>query len=358
MRWAKCLLLVVSVATALPTEDREAKSFSLFSVVSFPNEPCATAMANMQGICVTAEQCDDRKGTKSGNCASGFGVCCFTSVDDTMATITNDMTYVSNPGFPTPVTAGTATQTFTYPIQALATTAAIRLEFQTGVFTQPATGTGACSSDTITTTAAATGTTQTLTLCGTLTGQHLYLDNNGMANMANQLAISITTATFSRSWKILVRILEVGDPDIEGRPSGCLQWFTGETGRIRSFNDLNGAAQGRIIGGLNYAICIRPDGKKGCVDIRESGGTVDSFRLDNTQSNTNSEVGGCTDTFLTIPNTGVKTPTYCGAKLAATDAQSQASVVRSTGHVINFVSSNANRAADSSFDLMYTQVEC
>jgi len=331
-------------------------------VVSFPNEPCNTLMANMQGICITTEECEDRKGTASGNCASGFGVCCFTSVDSTMATISNDMTYISNPQFPTPVTAGTATQTFTYPIQALATTAAVRLEFQTGVFNQPTASTGNCGSDTVQITDAAKGTTQTITLCGTLTGQHLYLDNNGMANMVNQIAISIDTAAFSRSWKILVRILEVGDPDIEGRSTGCLQWFTGETGRITSFNHLNSAAQGNIIGGLNYAICIRPDGKKGCVDFRESGGTVDSFRLDgghNSNTDTDSEVGGCTNTFLTIPNTAVKTPIYCGAKLAATDAQTQNSVVRSTGHQINFVSTTTGRAStSSSFDLMYQQVEC
>jgi len=275
-----------------------------------------------------------------------------------METITNDMTYISNPNNPTPVTAAAAAQTFTYPIQALATTAAIRLEFQTGVFHQPTAATGVCGSDTVRITDAATGTTQTRTLCGTLTGQHLYLDNNGMANMINQLAISISTDAFSRSWKILVRILEAGNPDIEGRPSGCLQWFTGETGRITSFNHLNGAAQGNVIGNLNYAICIRPDGKKGCVDIRESGGTVDSFRLDGAQSATNSKVGGCANTFLIIPNTSVQTPEYCGGALAATTAQSVSSVVRSTGHQINFVSTPTTRASPSSFDLIYTQVEC
>merc|ERR1712241_58009 len=99
------------------------------------------------------------------------------------------------------------------------------------------------------------------TLCGTLTGQHLYLENNGMANMANTLAISISTANANvmRSWKILVTILEVGDSSIEGKPSGCLQWFTGETGRITSFNHVNSAnSQGRNIGGLSYSICIKP----------------------------------------------------------------------------------------------------
>merc|ERR1712062_742463 len=101
------------------------------------------------------------------------------------------------------------------------------------------------------------------------------------ANMANTLAISISTANANvmRSWKILVTILEAGDSSIEGKPSGCLQWFTGETGRIQSFNHVNSAnTQGRNIGGLSYAICIKP--LSGCVDFRESGATTGSFGLD------------------------------------------------------------------------------
>jgi len=343
------------VATALPTEDRDAKAFSLFSVVSFPNEPCNTLMADMQGLCLTAEECDDRSGTASGNCASGFGVCCFTSVDDNMATITNTMTYISNPGFPTQVTAGTAAQTFTYPIQALASTSQIRLDFQTGVFDQPTATTGVCGSDTVTYTQASTSSGGTL--CGTLTGQHLYLENSGTANMANTLAISISTANANvmRSWKILVTILEVGDSSIEGKPSGCLQWFTGETGRITSFNHLNAQAQGHMLA-LSYSICIRPT-TSGCVDFRESGGTTDSFRL-GANDNAAAEVGGCADTALIIPNIDVQQPNYCGTTLAAADGQTTTGIVRSTGHIINVFSSNTNKANPSSFDLMYTQVDC
>merc|ERR1711923_603413 len=82
MKWTLCLLCVASVTTALPARDK--RGFSLFSVVTFPNEACTTTMTPaMTGICVTAEECansGDIVATASGNCASGFGVCCFRSI--------------------------------------------------------------------------------------------------------------------------------------------------------------------------------------------------------------------------------------------------------------------------------------
>ena len=30
----------------------------------------------MSGVCLTSDECDEQSGTKDGNCASGFGVCC------------------------------------------------------------------------------------------------------------------------------------------------------------------------------------------------------------------------------------------------------------------------------------------
>ena len=57
------------------------EAFSLFSVVTFPNKECTTLMTPaMSGVCVTSEECQNSGNTiatASGNCASGFGVCCF-----------------------------------------------------------------------------------------------------------------------------------------------------------------------------------------------------------------------------------------------------------------------------------------
>ena len=47
-------------------------------------------MVGMLGICITAEECDAQEGgSAAGNCASGFGVCCFTMISDPATAITN-----------------------------------------------------------------------------------------------------------------------------------------------------------------------------------------------------------------------------------------------------------------------------
>ena len=55
------------------------ESFSLFSVVQFDNVECTTTIegGNTFGTCLTSTECGDRGGVNQGNCASGFGVCCF-----------------------------------------------------------------------------------------------------------------------------------------------------------------------------------------------------------------------------------------------------------------------------------------
>ena len=48
--------------------------FSLFSIVQFPNDECATNDINVKtGVCTTSTECTDNSGVESGTCASGFG---------------------------------------------------------------------------------------------------------------------------------------------------------------------------------------------------------------------------------------------------------------------------------------------
>merc|ERR1712156_1327002 len=130
------LLFVVTAASALPAQPaKQGKSFSLFSVVSFPNDECTTTMdPTMQGICKTTEECTEDGGTASGNCASGFGVCCFTTIEEAGA-ITNNITYIQNSGYPTAVgntgTAASSTNQFT--VTGGASICQVRLDFDTAV---------------------------------------------------------------------------------------------------------------------------------------------------------------------------------------------------------------------------------
>jgi len=160
MKVTACLLLLASTAMAAP--NKEAKAFSLFSVVTFPNDECTTVMdPTMRGLCITAEECTDQGGTASGNCASGFGVCCFTTVT-AAGTITNNVTYIQSEGFPTavlgadPVTAATRA----FAVQGGENICQVRFDFDTAVFRQP-TG-GACTNQDIIT------VTQTTTTIGTI----------------------------------------------------------------------------------------------------------------------------------------------------------------------------------------------
>merc|ERR1711971_1185357 len=143
----------------------------------------------MRGLCITAEECTDQGGTASGNCASGFGVCC----------ITTWVTYIQNEGFPTAVlgTAPVTAAARAFTVQGGDNICQVRFDFEAAtVFAGPTNGAsgtattgGTCDVDTIT----VTQTTSTIgafeNLCGTLTGQHIYVENDG-ANPAATLNIN------------------------------------------------------------------------------------------------------------------------------------------------------------------------
>jgi len=311
MKWMFGLLFVVSVATDMP--QRDGKLLSLFTVVQFPNEECTTVMnPAMSGTCLRADECTGAGNTASGNCASGFGVCCFRFVEATQPTQTvnvlNDLTHIQNNGYPTPVgavAAPTATNLM-FTIQTQAGICAIKLEFIVAVFSQPTFGTpvGLCGN-----TGGTTGDSLTVTnggvrpgfgtsgLCGTLTGQHIYVDT-GKANVGATVNIQTGTNNFGRSWKILVRQISCIDPDLPPSPS-CLQFHTGLTGQITS---LNGGFTGQMmIRNLDYDICIRPGPNMCKLTIRQvAGGMGAAFSLRDTntanQAPAATAVTGRTDT--------------------------------------------------------------
>jgi len=368
MKWTLCLLCVASVATALPTRDK--KAFSLFSVVTFPNDVCQTTMTpTMQGICVTSEECTnsgDVVATASGNCASGFGVCCFRSIEADGGAITQDIVHIQSPGFPSPITAlntapAPSAINRAYNVMGGVDICQIRFDFITVDVQQPAAG--VCA-DTITALTPAKTAAQigVGTLCGTLSGQHMYVDVATEANaMAATLNINTNAAVAARSWKILVQRIECNDADLRA-PSGCAQFHTATSGRISSFNGAAAVAANAqvMLLGQQYSICVRPAAGMTGMTLREARSTTtpDSFQL---QAAGNSVVGaGCTTDFLRIPNAGRGAAVaggvserFCGGLLAASNGQAVAGTVQATGFKIGVVST-ANLAM-SGFDLVYSQ---
>ena len=49
---------------------------SIVPIFAFFSECVAQSDLTLKGICLTNDECDSEGGTKDGNCASGFGVCC------------------------------------------------------------------------------------------------------------------------------------------------------------------------------------------------------------------------------------------------------------------------------------------
>jgi len=378
MKVTACLLLLASTAMAAP---RKEKAFSLFSVVTFPNDECTTVMdPTMRGLCITAEECTDQGGTASGNCASGFGVCCFTTVTDAGA-ITNNVTYIQNEGFPTAVL-GTDPVVATpraFMVQGGANICQVRFDFDTAVFAAPAAGAavagavaavngGDCATDQITVTQTSTTIGNGFTeLCGVLSGQHIYVENDG-ADPAATLNINTGPVALARTWKILVRTIECDSPS--KAPGGCLQYFTGASGNFLSFN--SGAA-GALLDDLLYNVCIRREAGMCSYTVREArtGAAPDSFQVGSiapaVAGTPEGTIGlaACTaaDGFawLTIPNSAIQAPEYCGGVLTTTALDTVASPVTGDGAQFQIlVTTLATQlgVVGTGFDLLYAQVGC
>jgi len=161
-------------------QERQEKSFSLFSVLKWKNTGCQSVSdVNLQGVCYTKQECDDLGGEEDGNCAAGFGTCCIIRVrgttDNRGGTVTQNCSYIENVDFPA---AEAATATNTYMINKCSSEICqIRLDFVMGNFAQPVANTGQCTArDTVTVTSG--GGESIPVLCGDITGQHCKRETN------------------------------------------------------------------------------------------------------------------------------------------------------------------------------------
>merc|ERR1719308_242012 len=99
------------------TKVRQGKVFSLFSIVQFPNDACASTSGTYKnGTCLTAGECSGKGGSAQGNCAAGFGVCCVFSVSTSLSSVNQNCTYIVNPGYPSNYVPTTQPTTVSYTI--------------------------------------------------------------------------------------------------------------------------------------------------------------------------------------------------------------------------------------------------
>merc|ERR1711997_1345120 len=134
----------------------------------------------------------------------------------------------------------------------------IRLDFEDVVLAQPDEGECGGTRDALTVTSSTSKMVGFNSLCGTLTGQHIYIHssiNTGEATVEDAAVVTIQLGStmFNRHWKIKTSRIECGNPN--RADEGCLQWFTELGGQFKSFNKLD--TNPMMISNLLYNICIR-----------------------------------------------------------------------------------------------------
>lgn len=81
----------------------------------------------------------------------------------------------------------------------------------------------------------------------------MYIDAG--LGQSNPIILTVITSgtTYPRTWRI--RITQIPCSSIWKADQGCLQYFTGVNGRVRSFNF--DTSTGRQLSNQDYSICIR-----------------------------------------------------------------------------------------------------
>jgi len=232
----------------------------LFSVVKFPNNPCTGSSSNLVGDCITPGQCNTRSGRIDGSCASGFGACCVILSSFGNESVSYNNTHLCNPGYPGPVDKA---YTYTYKFNRLNSDICfIRLDFikfqiagpqvlsETPYTSCTSCKGWRCSIDIVTFT---TPTMSVPSVCGDLDGHHMYIDSS--TSTASSMKLVGTGSLHSRYWKI--RVSQISCGTISTPPHGCLQYMTGVSGAVYSFNYGKSADKGHHLISQEYTICFR-----------------------------------------------------------------------------------------------------
>ncbi|XP_059098558.1 uncharacterized protein LOC131892742 [Tigriopus californicus] len=237
--WEPISTKALTITNASSPESREGKALSLFQVIQFQNGPCSTG-GTRNGTCYTSNECTSRGGASVGSCANGFGICCAFAlgcgdmssenctylVQSTTSTVVNPCKFTICPAnndicrlrfdFTTFMINGPITAS------AVSNTALIGATNAGGAI-------GDCTTDTFSITSPRNFAPPVI--CGFNTGQHMIVDVS--PGNCNDALFSLRGAG-TRNWDIKVTQYACGDE--QAGPDGCLQYFTGLTGTVASFN--------------------------------------------------------------------------------------------------------------------------
>merc|ERR1712213_33752 len=294
------------------------RQLSFFNVVKFPNIHC-TGTSNQNGTCYTDAECAERKGVASGTCADGFGVCCIFSLSCGETSAENS-TYIRQS-----TTTSPTTSPCTYRICPTSKSICrIKFELTTFVLASPMRGdydtaantnnldgsVGDCARDTFVVSSGGASFRGSPVICGTNTGQHLFVDTDG----TNCVTASFTFGGGSDSREYDIRVLQYDCTNSDvGGPPGCLQYFTNDQGTVASFNyelgitavDTTDTGNDPHLSNQDYEICWRRSSGKCALCFFPTLATTAplSFGLGlSAASAAQSQVGtSCTTDLLQIP---------------------------------------------------------
>jgi len=260
----KQLALLAIFATSVYAIERNEheKSIGIFNVVKFPNNVCNADNTNMNGTCYTAEECESRDGTASGSCADGYGVCCIITVACGGTTAEN-CTYLQQEASNSPrFDSDTLNTQCSYKIcPQTSSVNRIKLELRTFTIAPPGvptaldgtaagtdfmnTNVGQCIDDTF-------SAGNSPIICGANSGQHMIVDTDGESCVTALFSWGL--ATQSRSYTI--HVIQYESTNEMGGPPGCLQFFTGATGLVQTFN-WQTTTTSTHLANQNYDVCVR-----------------------------------------------------------------------------------------------------
>merc|ERR1712117_393896 len=275
------------------------RTFSLFSIVQFPNEVCTSSSSTTTyGTCYTSSECSAKGGSADGNCAAGVGVCCVIYTSTCGTSISTNTTYIRNPNYPSSYTASSAS-TCTYTFSKVSDDICqLRLDFQTFSGFATSTTAGSCY-DTLAV-AGQTGVDPP-SICGTNTGYHMYAEFG--ATSTDSITVTLTYGssglTTAKTFNILAR--QISCTATWKAPTDCTQYFTGVSGTVYSYS------YGQFLTSQYYTNCIRTEKGYCAIQWKQSSTTSpDPFGILGTTT-TAAGAGGssttlCTSGFVSIPD--------------------------------------------------------
>ncbi|XP_018493741.1 uncharacterized protein LOC108863711 [Galendromus occidentalis] len=223
------------------------RAFPYPQLVRFANDECQTESGSA-GTCYTYQECEDLKGQIEGECADGYGVCCFLTYQ-CRETVHHNVSYFVPPSYPNKeVQANVCPLKIAYE----ANICQIRLDFTRFDILGPKDGD--CRDD-LFVVMGGNSNHKVPTICGENDNQHIYINVDTVEGPVElQMITGITP--YARDW--LIKISMIACDSSYKAPVGCVQYLTGITGQLRSFNfyQRDEDRQG-YLNGADYAICLR-----------------------------------------------------------------------------------------------------